>query len=95
MHAEITHKIPQGKLVRLSMDYDTTILQKIRICGDFFIHPEETILDMEGVLTSLPVEAGEERIRHLLDRAVEHRHAQLIGIDTLTLARLIHEAINQ
>ncbi|MEK6970391.1 MAG: hypothetical protein AABW68_01700, partial [archaeon] len=63
MHAEITHKIPQGKLVRLSMDYDTTILQKIRICGDFFIHPEETILDMEGVLTSLPVEAGEERIR--------------------------------
>lgn len=95
MHAEITHKIPQGKLVRISLDFDTTILQNIKICGDFFIHPEETIEEMENALYHLPVEAAEARIKHLLDVAVEKKHAQLIGVDTQSVARLIHEAIYQ
>lgn len=95
MHAEITHKIPQGKLVRISLDYDTATLQQIKICGDFFIHPEETIEEMERALYHLPVEAAEARIQQLLDRAVHAKNAQLIGIDTPTVAKLIHEAIYQ
>ncbi|MEK6901970.1 MAG: hypothetical protein AABX02_00075 [archaeon] len=95
MHVEITHKIPNGKLVRISLEYDTTILQNIRICGDFFIHPEETIEEMERALYHLPVEASEERIQSLLDHAVSSKRAELIGIDTQTVAKLIHEAIYQ
>ncbi len=95
MHTEITHKIPQGKLVRISLDFDTTILQDIKICGDFFIHPEETVEEMERALYHLPVEATEMRIKHLLDRAVETKHAQLIGVNTASVAKLIHEAIWQ
>ncbi len=95
MHTEITHKIPNGKLVRISLDYDTATLQKAKICGDFFIHPEETIEEMEFVLHHLPVEAGEQRIKDLLDRVVLTKKAQLIGVDTLSLAKLIHEAIYQ
>lgn len=95
MHAEITHKIPHGKLVRISLDYDTTILHDIKICGDFFIHPEETIEEMERALYHLPVEAAETRIQQLLDRAVQTKNAQLIGVDTQTVAKLIHEVIYQ
>jgi hypothetical protein len=95
MHAEITHKIPNGKLVRLSLDYDTTILIHAKICGDFFIHPEETVMDMENILLALPVESEAERIQMLLDRVVNKHHAQLIGVDTKTIASLIHEAIYQ
>jgi len=95
MRAEITHKIPQGKLVRISLEYDTTILHSIKICGDFFIHPEETIEEMEQALHHLPVESAEARIQQLLDRAVRAKNAQLIGVDTQTVAKLIHEAIYQ
>lgn len=95
MHAEITHKIPNGKLVRISLEYDTATLQHIRICGDFFIHPEETIDEMERSLHALPVEATIERIQHLLDQSVETKKAQLIGIDTLSVATIIHEVIHQ
>jgi lipoate-protein ligase A len=95
MHTEITHKIPHGKLVRISLDYDTTILQDIKICGDFFIHPEETVEEMERALFHLPVEATESRIKGLLDRAVHQKNAQLIGVDTQSVAKLIHEAIWQ
>lgn len=95
MHTEITHKVPGGKLLRMSLEYDTTVLLRAKICGDFFIHPEETIMDMERVLLSLPVESEMERIKELLDRAVNHHHAQLIGVDTKTIAELIHGAIYQ
>ena len=95
MHTEITHKIPNGKLVRISLDYDTATLQRAKICGDFFIHPEETIEEMEFVLRHLPVEAGEERIKRVLDAVVLTKNAQLIGIDTQSVAKLIHEAIYQ
>ena len=82
-------------MVRLSLEFDTTILQGAKIYGDFFIHPEETIEELEQALFRLPVEATEERIKHLLDQAVHQKNAQLIGIDTQTVAKLIHEAINQ
>ncbi len=95
MQKEIIHKIPNGKLVRISLEYDTTILQKIKICGDFFVHPEETIEEMEKVLRHLPVEAGEIRIKQKLDEVAHSKNAQLIGIDTQTVASLIHEAIYQ
>ncbi|MFH0970322.1 MAG: hypothetical protein V1776_02570 [Candidatus Diapherotrites archaeon] len=95
MHADITYKVPKGKLLRLSLEYDTTILHHCKMCGDFFIHPEETIHEMEHALYRLPVEASESRIRELLDRAVERKGAQLIGINTESIAKLIHEAIVQ
>ncbi|MEK6821258.1 MAG: hypothetical protein AABY11_02570, partial [archaeon] len=91
MHAEITHKIPQGKMVRLSLEYDTATLQEATICGDFFVHPEETIHAMEEALVNLPVESVPARVKELLDRVVQKHHAELIGIDTETLSKLICE----
>jgi hypothetical protein len=55
----------------------------------------ETVEEMERALYHLPVESAEMRIKQLLDRAVEARHAQLIGVDTASVAKLIHEAIYQ
>ena len=81
--------------MRISLEYDTTILHDIKICGDFFIHPEETVEEMERALYHLPVEATEARIKHLLDHAVHQKNAQLIGVDTASVAKLIHEAIWQ
>ncbi|MDP2666048.1 MAG: hypothetical protein Q8P05_00925 [Candidatus Diapherotrites archaeon] len=95
MRADITHKIPQGKMVRLTLEYDTTILHSAQICGDFFVHPEETIAAMEQALVKIPVESTRERVQHILDGVVERHHAQLIGVDTPTLSQLICEAINQ
>ncbi len=94
MHTEITHKVPNGKLLRITLEYDTTTLEKIRICGDFFCHPEETIEGMEKALNHLPVEAKPERIKHVLDEVVAQKKAQLVGFDTETLSKLISEAIN-
>ncbi len=95
MHTDVMYKIPGGKLVRLSLDFDTTHITRARIYGDFFIHPEETIHDMELCLTNLAVETTAERIEALLQNVVEQHQAELIGIDTLNLSKRIREAIRQ
>ena len=94
MRTEITHKVPNGKLLRISLEYDTTTLLSAKICGDFFCHPEETIEAMEKALYHLPVEAKPERVKHLLDHVTTEKKAQLVGFDTETLSKLICEAIN-
>ena len=50
------YKVPDGKMVRLEMDYDDKII-RISISGDFFMHPEdnETLYTANRrVLKSLP-----------------------------------------
>lgn len=94
MRTEILYKIPNGKMVRLYLDFDTTLLNYIQICGDFFVHPEETISEMERALTRIPIESGRGRVKGLLDRVVENNDAELIGVDTQSLADLICEAMN-
>jgi hypothetical protein len=45
MKANTTYKIPQGKLLRISLEYNEKkeIIDKISIMGDFFAYPEESM----------------------------------------------------
>jgi hypothetical protein len=95
MQARITHKIPEGKLLRMELEFDTTQLRTIKICGDFFIHPEETVIEWEKALQKTPVEAKPERIQQKLDSIVEKNNSKLLGINTEIIAKLISEAIRQ
>jgi len=40
-----------GKLIRCTLTVKNNIIQTIQITGDFFLHPEEKILDLEKLLT--------------------------------------------
>ncbi|RLF39876.1 MAG: hypothetical protein DRN12_06345 [Thermoplasmata archaeon] len=49
MKTEYDYKPPNGKLLRISLEYDEKkrIIQNIQITGDFFIYPEEGIEELE------------------------------------------------
>jgi lipoate-protein ligase A len=51
MNKKIVHKVPQGKMLRIEADIDGSIIKEIKITGDFFIHPEEAIIEIEDFLT--------------------------------------------
>ena len=42
-----THKVPNGKLLKVTVEYKEKRIEKVMIKGDFFIHPEESIDDLE------------------------------------------------
>ncbi|MEM2896340.1 MAG: lipoate protein ligase C-terminal domain-containing protein [Halobacteria archaeon] len=50
------YKVPQGKLIRIKYRIDDGKISKIKITGDFFLHPEESIEELESRLKGLKLE---------------------------------------
>lgn len=80
MHAQSVYKIPQGKLLKISLEYNkkkNTIIS-ITITGDFFIYPEESIEQLEETLRNTEFER--EQLREKIQKTMELHHMQCIGI---------------
>lgn len=48
-----TYKVPNGKLLKVTVEYEEEGIEKVRIKGDFFIHPEESLDDLETALKGI------------------------------------------
>jgi lipoate-protein ligase A len=75
------YKAVGGKLLRVRMtvtEDSPPVIQALRITGDFFMHPEEAIEDLEQLLTgvSLDEAALRARVRAFFDEDV-----QVVGAD--------------
>lgn len=46
------------KLLKVSLAFSGDIIQKVNICGDFFLYPEESITGLEELLAGTPLESG-------------------------------------
>jgi lipoate-protein ligase A len=61
------YKVPGGKLLRVRMTLaDKTgapVIETITLTGDFFMHPEEAVEDLEARLIGSPWEAEAVRAR--------------------------------
>jgi lipoate-protein ligase A len=47
-----THKVPNGKLLKVTVEFTDDTLKKVLIKGDFFIYPEESLDELEIALTN-------------------------------------------
>jgi len=70
MNSKSVYKIPNGKLLKISLEYnenDNTI-STVKIMGDFFAYPEEAIETLENELknTQLKKEALMEKINSVI-----------------------------
>ncbi len=75
------YKAIGGKLLRVRMTVTEdrpSLIQTIRITGDFFMHPEEAIEDLEQLLTGAPLDevALHARVQTFFDGDV-----QVVGAD--------------
>jgi lipoate-protein ligase A len=53
---EVDYKVPNGKLVRVSAKVEGDKIVSARITGDFFLHPEESIFELERALIGKQLE---------------------------------------
>jgi hypothetical protein len=49
------YKIPGGKLIAVELKLSKSTIAYIKISGDFFMHPEESILDLEKQLKGVQI----------------------------------------
>ena len=80
------YKAVGGKLLRVRMtvtEDSPPVIQTLRITGDFFMHPEEAIEDLEQRLTGAPLDeaALRARVQTFFAGDASPEDVQVVGAD--------------
>ncbi|MFH1650334.1 MAG: hypothetical protein ABIA93_07360 [Candidatus Woesearchaeota archaeon] len=86
-------KVPNGKLLRAEVEHDGNRIKKVKITGDFFLHPEEVIIRIEGVFEHCALPLDEKRCVEMLARVLEG--AQLIGAAPEDIVMVVRQACGE
>ena len=87
MRSQSIYKVPQGKLLKISVEYDKkkNVIKNIWITGDFFAYPEESIELMEKKLRNTVL--GQEQLLKKIRSVITENHIQFIGVDAEGLTK--------
>lgn len=87
MEAKSVYKIPDGKLLKVFLDYNgkNNQINKVRITGDFFAYPEEAIEIMENMLKDTVLE--EEQLFQRIQSIIDEHNIQFIGLNARGLTK--------
>ncbi|MEM0493309.1 MAG: lipoate protein ligase C-terminal domain-containing protein [Candidatus Thermoplasmatota archaeon] len=94
MHARSTYKIPNGKLLKIDLEYDQTtrLIEDIKIRGDFFAHPEESVEALENELKKTRL--NEDELKSKINSLIKKYNINFIGVDAEGLTQGILRCIN-
>ncbi|MGF3553810.1 MAG: lipoate protein ligase C-terminal domain-containing protein [Thermoplasmatota archaeon] len=85
MQLKSIYKVPNGKLLKIFLDYnsESNVINNISITGDFFVYPEESIDIIEKKLkdTLLIKDDLIEEINHVIKKY----NIEFIGLDAESL----------
>ncbi len=70
------------KLLKLELEWDEGFISDIRIRGDFFMHPEESVYDLERALTGSSISSVLQNVRDFF----EQQDVVPFGIDAKAIA---------
>ncbi|UCH04693.1 MAG: hypothetical protein JSW05_00585 [Candidatus Thorarchaeota archaeon] len=85
-----SYKIPKGKMVKVRVNVDKNSIRDITILGDFFLHPEDTLPQIEQGLVGTT--ADEDCITDVIQSVLDTQNAVLIGASARDLAKAIMSA---
>jgi hypothetical protein len=84
------YKAEGGKLIRVQLSKRGSEIEIVKITGDFFLHPEELIDDLEKALEGHTL--SESHLTEVITALMEERGATLLGASPRDLARCIMRA---
>ena len=79
MQSKSVYKVPNGKLLKISLDYNDDIISKIRIMGDFFAYPEEAIEIMENELKNSSL--NRKSLLKKINSVIKENKIEFIGLN--------------
>jgi lipoate-protein ligase A len=82
MKSKSVYKVPNGKLLKIFIDYDDQklLINKINITGDFFAYPEESIECIENELKNTALK--KDVLLTKIDSIIEKNNIDFIGLNT-------------
>lgn len=96
-HADATmrhgeYKIPDGKLVVVDLQVVQGCLHGVRLSGDFFLEPPETLDAIDAALNGLPQDARLEQLEQAVQSAVG-ADVEMYGITAAGIATVVQRAL--
>ncbi len=82
---KIIYKAPNGKLLRVQLNAEDGVIKNIKIAGDFFIHPEKAILDIERFLVGKKI----NDIESILEEFLLNNNITIIGFKPTDLSNAL------
>ena len=81
MQGKSVYKIPNGKLLKIFIEYDEkdNSIKDINITGDFFAYPEEAIEIMEKKLKNTKME--KENLLLKINSIIKENNIEFIGLN--------------
>lgn len=85
-------KVKEGKVVKVEIECNE-LIRNIRITGDFFIHPEDILDEIEKSIIGLERSASIETITSNIRSRIANMDVRMIGISPESIALLVREAL--
>ena len=93
MHGIAEEKVPGGKLLRIKVECDT-VVKNVQISGDFFLHPEESIKELENSFFGISADMDENSIAGLIEEVIRSQNIEMIGVSAPDIARVLKKAVD-
>lgn len=78
---KVEEKIPGGKLIKMELENE-----RVKIYGDFFLHPEDSLSGIEWILTDSFNNSGD--VTEKINEFVEKNNVELIGFSIEDIVRV-------
>ena len=85
------YKVPGGKLLKISLESDHDQIKSIQIMGDFFLHPEESITELEERLRGAKLSEG--ILIEIIEKFLSKPDVVLLGATSNDIAKAILMAL--
>ncbi len=79
------YKVPGGKLLVADTEVKDGVLTKVKVMGDFFMHPEEAINDLEEALSGRKV----SKIDEIVEGFFGGKEITLFGVSAKDVAHVL------
>lgn len=80
-----------GKMIRMDVTFSDQIMN-LKITGDFFLHPEETLDLIVLELTGVSVPVQKELLTKKINQILNNQEADLIGVTAEDIINTLEEA---
>ena len=95
MKYSASEKVEGGKLVTIEVVADEGVVTKAKITGDFFLHPEESITDLENSLVGVKIPFDWIDAEKKVLTVITDKKLNLVGVKSGNLVSVLRKAVSE
>ena len=90
-----SEKVVGGKLVSIEVSAEDNVVSGVKITGDFFLHPEESISDLESSLVGVKIPFDWIDTEKKLLTAITDKRLELVGVKSGSIISVMQKAVSE